>query len=295
MPEARRVLVLTLRTDEQEFERSLASLRAQDYGEWDHRVFTGLPNREAHQALQREIMQRAGEYALFVKLDADMVFNRDSALGEIVGLFRDAPEADHARCVVHDWFSDSLIMGLHVYSSRVRWEESDEPLFVDTRPHYPGRRLSLWSAPAPFVDHCPDPSPRQSFFFGVHRALKALQPERGATRFAYGLAAGQWKILRGTWRHFLRSRDRRLALAVAGADAVLDRRIAADRVEDKQGAFQEHFDACASLDADALERRLAPSWGRWSGAPLRYAARIAPRALVAIPLELTRARRSPER
>lgn len=294
MADAKRVLVLTLRTDEQEFERSLASLRAQDHTAWDHRVFASLPNREAHQTLQREIMQRAGDYDLFLKLDADMVFNRDSALGEIVALFRDHPEADHARCVVHDWFSDSLIMGLHVYSPRVRWEASDEPLFVDTRPHYPGRMLSLWSAPAPFVDHCPNPSPRQAYFFGVHRALKALQPDRGAMRFAYGLAAGQWRILRGTWRHFLRSRDPRLGLAVAGADVVLGRRIDADRVEDKQGAFQEHFDAWAHLDADALERRLAPGWSRWSGAPLRYAARIAPRALVAIPLELARAWRGRE-
>jgi hypothetical protein len=221
-----------------------------------------------------------------------MVFTRESALREIVGLFRDNPEADHARTVVHDWFSDSLIMGLHVYSSRVRWESSDEPLFVDTLPEFPGCEVSLWSAPAPFVDHCPDPSPRQAFFFGVHRAVKAIQPGRGATRFAYGLAAGQWRILRDTWRNFLRRRDPRLALAVMGADSVLCRRIDTDRVRDKQGAFQEHFDACARLDADALERRLAPSWNRWSGAPLRYAARIAPRALVAIPLELARARRS---
>jgi hypothetical protein len=291
MADAPRVLVLTLRSDEQEFERSVASLRAQDYTEWDHRVFESLANREAHQALQREIMQRAGEYELFVKLDADMVFNRSSALGELVALFRETPDADHARCVVHDWFSDSMIMGLHVYSSRVRWGANDETLFVDTLPEFPGRQRSLWSAPAPFVDHCPDPSPRQAFFFGIHRALKAIQPDRGPSRFAYGLAAGQWRILRGTWRHFLRSRDPRLALAIMGADAVLRRSIEVDHVKEKQGAFQEHFDACAGLDADALERRLAPSWNAWSGAGLRYASRIGARALVAIPLELARARR----
>ena len=79
---------------------------------------------------------------------------------------------------------------------------------------------------------------------------------------------------------------------IMGADAVLRRRIDVDRVDEKQGAFQEHFDACAGLDADALERCLAPSWNAWSGAGLRYAARIAARALVAIPLELARARRS---
>lgn len=281
-----RALVLTLHSGEQEYERAVASLRRQTFTRFEHRVFENLPNKEAHEALQHAVMESGADFDVFLKLDADMVLRSDDALERIVALFREHPGVDHVRSVVHDWFSDSLIMGLHAWSNRVRWESSDERLFVDTHPVFPGEKLSLWSDPAPFAEHCPDPSPHQAFHFGRHRALKALQSDRGPATFSYGLAIGQWRILRGTWEHFRRSGDPRLGLAMMGADAVLCQRVGEAHVTDKRDDARALFEACADLSADELSVRLAPRWGRWLGAPLRYALRIAPRALVAAPREV---------
>ncbi len=283
-----RILVLTLYTGEREFERSTASLRAQTLSSWERRVIEFLPNKAAHEALQHEVMRRRGEFDLFVKLDADMVFRRPDALDGIAELFRAHPDADHARTAVHDWFSDSLVMGLHVWTSRVRWEPSDERLFVDTAPVYPGRRLTLWSEPAPFVDHCPDPTPQQALYFGVHRALKALQRGRPVRRFSYGLSRGQWQILRRTWQHFRRSGDRRLGLAVMGAELVLSGRIREVAIADKRDSADVLCDELASLDAGELARRLGPRWDRALGAPLSYLARVTPRRIASLPLEVWR-------
>jgi hypothetical protein len=283
-----RILVLTLYTGEREFERSLDSLRVQTCTSWEHKVFEFLPNKAAHEALQREVTRRSDDFDLFVKLDADMVFRERHALERIAELFRAQPDVDHTRSVVRDWFSDSLVMGLHIWSNRVRWEPSDERLFVDTAPVYPGRRLTLWSAPAPFVDHSPDPAPQQAFHFGVHRALKALQRERPLRRFSYGLSRGQWQILRGTWAHFRRSGDPRLALAVMGAELVLTGRIAELEIADKRDTRRELYEEFAALSADELARRLAPRWDRTRGAPLSYFARVTPRRVASLPLEVWR-------
>jgi hypothetical protein len=283
-----RILVLMLYAGENELERSLASLRAQTHSRWEHRLFDNLPNKEAHEALQREVMARSAEFDLFVKLDADMVLRGPDALARIAELFRAHPGTDHARTVVHDWFSDSLIMGLHIWSNRVRWEPSDERLFVDTAPVCPGHRLTVESDPAPFAEHCPDPSPHQAFFFGVHRALKALQRERPPRRFSYGLSRGQWRILRGTWEHFRRSGDVRLALAVQGAELVFSGRIDASRIDDKQGAQRALFEGVAGLSARELERRLAPRWDPAHGAQLRYHLQVTPRRIASLPFEVWR-------
>jgi hypothetical protein len=283
-----RILVLTLYTGEREFERSLAALRGQTFTRWEQLVIEFLPNKEAHDALHREVARRRDEFDLFVKLDADMVFRSSDALEGIVGLFRAHPDLDHVRSAVHDWFSESRVMGLHVWSKRVHWEPSDERLFVDTAPVYPGRRLTLWSDPAPFVDHCPDPSPQQAFHFGVHRALKALQRERPLQRFSYGLSRGQWRILRGTWANFRRSRDPRLALAVMGADLVLRGRVTEREVDAKRGAHGDLYEEFAALAAEELAERLAPRWDRALGAPLSYFAQVTPRRIASLPLEVWR-------
>ncbi len=288
MRERPRVLVLTLYSGEQELEQGRASLRAQSLGSWEQRVFEFLPNKRAHQALQREVMASLSDFDLFLKLDADMVLRDARALERLVAFFRADPRLDHLSTAVHDWFSDSLIMGLHLWSSRVRFETSDERLFVDEHPVYPGLRQILMSEPAPFASHCPDPSPHQAFFFGLHRALKALQRERTVSRFSIGLSRGQWQILQRTWDHFLRSGDRRLGLAIWGADQVLRGRVSEAGVEQKRDAYAVLLAESEALDAAALRAQLGPRWGPTGGAARDYWSRVAPRAAAALPLEVWR-------
>lgn len=95
---------------------------------------------------------------------------------------------------VQDWYSDSLIEGFHMFSDRVSCPVTRDSRFVDASPTTPGKRLKLWDSPAPVADHSPDPSPMQAFRFGVHRALKVVQPRRW--RLRYGQTRGQWKLLK---------------------------------------------------------------------------------------------------
>lgn len=213
-----RVLIGTLYSGENEFEQSLAMLKRQTYTDWEHTVFRGLENREAHQTLYRHFMRRRDEFDLYIKLDADMVFRKSSSLEEIVEVFRANFELDHLQTPVQDWYTGLLLPAFHAFSNRAIWPETIDEVFADPSPFVPGNRLNLKGKPAPFVDHSPNPSPRQAFLFGVHRAVKAIQPGR---RFLHrGQAMFQWHILKAIWERFEDTRDYRLGLSIYGADLV---------------------------------------------------------------------------
>lgn len=259
MTTQKRVLVLTLRTDENEFEQSVASLEAQTHSNWEQVVFTNLPNKEAHDALYSTIMQRSGEFDLFVKLDADMVFRDAQALAQLVGLFDSDDELDHVQSAVHDWYTDSPMMGLHAYTPRCRWSARDEQMFVDYRPEFPGHRIDLTSAPAPFVLHGPDPSPYQAYLFGVHRANKVYQYDRLLIR--RGEARSQWRNLERVAAHYRRSGDRRLGLLLLGAEDVRDKVLSPDSYDiQARAAVRERFEQRNRYSDDEILEALARRW-----------------------------------
>ena len=68
-----RVLVLTLYSGEAEYTRCCDSLAAQSWTAWEQRRFEHLPNVEAHARVYRTIEDERADFALFFKLDADMV------------------------------------------------------------------------------------------------------------------------------------------------------------------------------------------------------------------------------
>lgn len=255
-----RVLIGTLYSGENEFEQSKRSLRRQIHANWEQVVFKHLPNREAHDRLYRTFMERADDFDLFVKLDADMVFRSKRSLRTLVNLFKSQPELDHALLAVRDWASDTLIMGLHAYSSRAVWTPSDEELFVDHSPSVPGKRLTTTEAPAPLVDHSPDPSPFQAFRFGVHRALKVVQRDRPLLDLFRSRM--QWTLLGNVWRRFTETRHRRLGLIMVGAEKVLSGDVTRAAYDDTGDALRSRFDRdCADLSADALAARVPTWWG----------------------------------
>jgi hypothetical protein len=255
-----RVLVGTLYAGENELDLCRESLRAQSHTCWEQRILQDLPNREAHLCLYRTFMEAAQEFDLFLKLDADMVLRQPDSLARLVEVFRDRPALDHLETDVQDWFSATPILGIHAFSNRVAWQEPADALFVDLPPGYPGCKLELRGQVAPLVDHCPDPSPEQAFSFGVHRALKTVQRDREADDFRPRRSLMQLGILCRTWEHFVRAGDRRLGLALWGAEQVFDGHIPFDTLVEKRDAVGPWFEAAARLDADALYRRLAPRW-----------------------------------
>jgi hypothetical protein len=254
-----RVLIGTLYTGENEFEQSKRSLQQQTYTQWEHVVYEHLPNKEAHDRLYRTFMEQSDEFDLFVKLDADMVFRSRTSLPTLVNLFRSEPDLDHAILAVHDWASDTLIMGLHAYSDRATWEASDEDLFVDHSPRVPGKRLSTKDPPAPIVDHSPDPSPLQAFRFGVHRALKVVQ--RGRSDLSVFRSRMQWNLLTNVWRRFCQTHNRRLGLIVYGAESAIAGHIRQAAYAGDGDELRRWFERqAADLSADQIEHRLRPRW-----------------------------------
>lgn len=260
-----RILVGTLYCGENEFSVLEQSLQEQSYTHWEHIVFENLPNKEAHDRLYRTFMDEQDSFDLFLKLDADMVLRSDEGLRRIVEIFDAKAELDHLTLAVQDWYSDSLIEGLHTFSDRASWPVRSDSRFVDASPAVPGERLKLWDHPAPIVDHSPDPSPIQAFQFGVHRALKVVQPERW--RMRYGQTRAQWRLLQRCWRHFESERDRRLGLAILGASLVFNGRLEPrhyDEAEESLGKILKRYE---DISTKRLHENLNSHWGlenrRW--------------------------------
>lgn len=269
MKEARpNCLVLTLYSGENEYESSVAALRAQSWPHWEQRIFEHLPSKQAHDALYAEIMARSGEFSLFAKLDADMVLSGPDALESMVRLFIEDPELDHAVFALDDYMSNSPMMGLHVFTNRVRWRPTGERLFVDPNPAIPGHRRLVREAPAPVGRHAPDPSPYQAFHFGVHRGLKAFQPGREATDPEQ--AYKQWSLLTRVWRHFEACRDPRLGLAILGADLVWRGALADGGENYGDDVTRQSFARNAQRSAADLHRELSPRWRQGPGRALRW-------------------------
>lgn len=222
-----KILVGTLYSGETQFPYCVTSLERQNYQNWEHKVFRFLPNKQAHDALYRYFMRSSGNFELFVKLDADMIFLRETCFQEIITLFEKNTNLVHLQSAVHDWLTDSPIMGLHVFRNDTRWNISGEKLFVDLQPEINGEKLDLWDHPAPFVVHNPNPSKFQAFHFGVHRALKAIQPFRLV--FRENQYHAQTDMLKKIWKNFMASNDMRQGHASLGAYLVF------------QGKIQRHW------------------------------------------------------
>lgn len=258
-----RILVLTLASGENEFAECRRSVGVQVGVSTEHVLFEEMENAEAHAALYRTIMDRADEADLFLKLDADMVLADEGVLERIAGYFERDPELDHLVLGVEDWFTDSTIIGVHAFSSRVRWRPDASGLFTDPDPVFPGRKLVVERPLPPVVHHGPDPSPFQAFFFGVHRAMKASQrPFAWHHRQLFG-ARANWQMLVRLWRHAQKDPDPRLGLALWGADLVLRGRLPASAVNRSDPALVGAFESARELGREEIDARLASRWCSW--------------------------------
>jgi hypothetical protein len=274
-----RILVGTLYCGENEFGALKQSLRDQTYPHWEHVVYKNLPNKEAHDRLYRTFMEEQDEFDLFLKLDADMVLRSDEGLEQIVRMFGEDPNLDHLTLAVRDWYSDSLIEGLHTFSDRARWETGDESRFVDPSPLIPGKRRKLWTDPAPVVDHSPNPSPFQAFRFGVHRALKVVQRDRWIMRFRQ--ATWQWNLFRNCWEHFKKIDDRRLGLALLGAEEVFRDRAQGTEYDRNQELLKKRLKRYENLSGNEIRQLLRQRWDGQSN-PKIGAAKVAGRVRTGI-------------
>lgn len=253
------VLVGTLYSGEKELDRCVDALTQQHYCHRSHFIIEHMPERAAHDELYRRFMHNAGEYDLFLKLDADMILTDPGKLGAAVKLFEDSPELDHAVFTVQDWMTDSAIIGIHMYRNRVRWARRGDDLFADLPPQLQGkRRYVTHGPPSPLADHSPDPSPIQAFHYGLHRGIKAFQTGLDETRPAYAVA--HWRGLKRLWRHFDRVRDLRLGLALMAVEHVLTHPADPDFCNYTNPRFWQTFAMYEPMTPQQIHAHLRPAW-----------------------------------
>lgn len=227
-----KLLVGTLYTIENEFDACCASIRSQSYRHFDHIVLRDLSKQEAHEALYGTFMERADEYDLLVKVDADMVIEDRELFRKIVERFTSDTRLDLLLIAVHDFFTDDLLIGLNVFRNTVRWSLGEEALFTDMTyvPSTIRKMEKDYSDLAPAALHCADPSPFQAYHYGFHRGVKAAVGGRN------------WGVIADFHEHYRRNRDLRVAYAILGADAAFTGRFSVEHISYDNTTLLEHFE-----------------------------------------------------
>lgn len=249
-----------LYSGENEYAESRQALERQTHRNWELKVFSDLPEKEAHLALYAEIMRCGGSYDIYVKLDADMVLGDDGALSRIAQFYAARPDADQVNFALHDMLSDSHIMGLITFTGRARWDlGATEALFVDQTPAIPGQCFMVWDPQPRIALHCPDPHDFQAFHFGAHRMMKALQRHRSPKRWIQ--SSLQWRLLGKVWRLSGREGDSRRAYMMLGACAEWQGLLGADATNYRSASLAAAFERySARLAQDDLVRIMGPWW-----------------------------------
>lgn len=196
-----RIFVGTLACGEAELDACRAAVTSQQGVSVTHHVIADLPELEAHNRLWAAWNDRKADHDVFVKVDADTVLSRDTALAEIARLFEDR-NVTGAQILLHDFFTDRLIAGLNSFSPDVVFKVGADRLFADHADT--AHRIVLKGASvahlAPIGLHSPHPHARQAFHFGLHRAFKK-----------------QTGVLNRCAEVWLRERDDARSWALAGA------------------------------------------------------------------------------
>lgn len=217
------ILVISVSSGENELDKSLESIRAQEGVEFDLKEIRDLGNVEAHELLYSTIMSNSEYYSYSVKVDGDMVFARKTSLSEMINLMQNDVDTDHGVFSVLDWYSQKAIMGMHVFSSRCTWTRRDH-LFTDSNTIFPGSRMLVWGSPSPVAHHSPNPSLMQAFQFGFHRCLKILQRDRFCPKVSQ--SQFQFNLLKNVYEQYQISGDLRRKAALYGACEAANRRSA---------------------------------------------------------------------
>jgi hypothetical protein len=227
-----KLLVGTLYTIENEFEDCCASIQSQNYRDFEHIVLRDLSKQEAHEALYGHFMEKAEEYDLLVKVDADMVIPDRDLFGKIVDRFESDPELDLLLIAVHDFPADRLVTGLNVFRNSVRWALGSEALFTDRTylANTVRKKVKDTTGSAPAAIHCANPSPFQAYHYGFHRGMKAV------------FGGDRWGVLAALTNHYRHNRDVRLAYAILGADAAFTHDFAVQHISYNDDTLLKHFE-----------------------------------------------------
>lgn len=252
MPRKPRVLVGTLYTEENEFARCCEAISNQEGCELEHFVISNLPKREAHDRLYGTFMQRADEFDMFVKVDADMIITSPILFRQCADSLAAEPQILNLVIHVFDFFTGQGINGLNCFRSSFKWKPRDTELFTDTREIQSSQVRIEHDFPIDTVLHCPDPSPFQAFHYGVHRGIKVAEADPRKVRI--GRLHLQWTQLERVWERFVEIGDRRLGLAVAGAEFSLNGTFRTEHIRYDHELTRQVFAPLEGLECSELRR-----------------------------------------
>ncbi len=248
-----KVLVVTLYSGENEYDQCCDSVKSQSGLIVDHKVIKNLPKQEAHQKLYKLFNDSREDFDYLAKLDADMAFSSPQSLINIVSEFNDG--IDVISATVHDGITDSDIQSFNIFSPKCYFHyESNDPLFTDKLViDYPGAQYSYIDKERNVL-HAFNPSPFQAFTFGVHRALKVVQP--GAKIPSLSNSYHQRYILNQAYNHYAETGSEHARQALLGATLVFQ------GVIDSPALFQKSdyiafFEVVASKVGEEVDPRLS--------------------------------------
>ena len=251
-----KVLVGTLYSGENEFEECQAAIRSQVGVNFEQLIIRNKPELEAHRLLFTTFLERANEFELLVKVDADTVLGSPQLISRIAQRFRDEPNLEVLSIALKDFFTGALINGLVTFRNTVRWNFEKDTVFPDIPLLDPDRYHYDQSDLAPAGMHSPNPSALQAFHYGVHRGLKSIQKIHSTTH---------WGLLNLVWKNFLKTQDRRIGFAALGAELVYagvfnreDQNYTAPRMEE---VFQKYADMNAGQVKKEIRMLRLRHWG----------------------------------
>ncbi|MFL1484443.1 hypothetical protein ACJO3T_10145 [Marinobacter sp. LN3S78] len=179
-----RVLVITLQSGENELEECKQSVvnAAENFsGSVEHIILSGVNRFEADSAVFRKIMENRFQFTHFIKLDADMKVSAYFFL-KLQEYFSSKNYLSHLVIPVYDALSRTYIIGMHVFTDKVKWNDLDgkSKIYVDPDPELTqGKKVIERLYFREDIDHCFDPSDSQAFYYGLHRGLKFFSDEGG--------------------------------------------------------------------------------------------------------------------
>ena len=170
-----KVFVGTMECGENDFDNCSKIIKEQENAHICHFVVSNMSEHEAHQKLYSVWEQAKNTYELFIKVDADTILSHSNVISEHVKLFTNNPRLTGTQAWLHDYLTDSKIYGLSCIRNTVSFTKCTNHLYpdrVDGKHDIVLRGDQLPNSLNPAGVHCPNPSDKQAFHYGVHRALK---------------------------------------------------------------------------------------------------------------------------
>jgi len=169
-----RVWVGTMYSGESEYEDSKRSVSQQTGVDISHFLIEGKSEHDAAVLLYSTWESLKSNYDFFVQVDADTILRHPRVIEQMYHSIKDSHEYTSVQAPLHDFLTDSHIMGLNGYMPSIRWvTDTTDKLYTD-RCHV-GNITKISGLPESLIPaglHASQPTDMQAYHFGVHRGLK---------------------------------------------------------------------------------------------------------------------------